>query len=152
MILGYDVDGQKDILGLWLSESESKHQWMQIFDEIKARGVEDVFFISMDGVSGLEQGAKAVFPDVVVQRCIVHLERNVAKLMTDRRRKAMALKVLKSVFREEDPTFVRAAYHAAIDAIEKLNPKAAELLGIANYQTLDAQLKRLGVKWKKQQP
>ena len=42
MILGYDIDGQKDILGLWLSESESKHQWMQIFDEIKKRGVEDV--------------------------------------------------------------------------------------------------------------
>lgn len=45
MILGYDVDGQKDILGLWLSESESKHQWMQIFDEIKSRGVEDVLFV-----------------------------------------------------------------------------------------------------------
>lgn len=45
VILGYDVDGQKDILGLWLSESESKHQWMQIFDEIKNRGVEDVLFL-----------------------------------------------------------------------------------------------------------
>lgn len=45
VILGYDVDGQKDIPGLWLSESESKHQWMQIFDEIKSRGVEDVLFI-----------------------------------------------------------------------------------------------------------
>ena len=50
VILGYDVDGVKDILGLWISESEGKHQWMQIFDEIKARGVEDVLFISMDGV------------------------------------------------------------------------------------------------------
>ena len=58
VILGYDVDGVKDILGLWISESEGKHQWMQIFDEIKARGVEDVLFISMDGVSGLEEGAK----------------------------------------------------------------------------------------------
>ena len=56
VILGYDVDGVKDILGLWISESEGKHQWMQIFDEIKARGVEDVLFISMDGVSGLEEG------------------------------------------------------------------------------------------------
>lgn len=46
---------------------------MQIFDEIKARGVEDIFFISMDGVSGLEQGAKSIFPNVIVQRCIVHL-------------------------------------------------------------------------------
>lgn len=63
-ILGYDTDGEKDILGLWLNESESKHTWMQIFDELKTRGVEDVLFISMDGVSGLEEGAKAIFKDV----------------------------------------------------------------------------------------
>ena len=44
-ILGYDTNGEKDILGLWLNESESKHTWMQIFDELKARGVEDVLFI-----------------------------------------------------------------------------------------------------------
>lgn len=76
VILGYDLKGQKDILGIWLSESESKNYWMQIFDDIKARGVEDIFFISMDGVSGLEAGAKAIFPNVIVQRCIVHLIRN----------------------------------------------------------------------------
>lgn len=75
-ILGYDLNGYKDILGIWLSESESKNYWMQIFDEIKKRGVEDIFFISMDGVSGLEDGAKAIFPKVIVQRCIVHLIRN----------------------------------------------------------------------------
>lgn len=78
-ILGYDVNGRKDILGLWLNESESKHTWMQIFDEIKQRGVEDIFFISMDGVSGLEDGAKEIFKGVVVQRCIVHLIRNSLK-------------------------------------------------------------------------
>ena len=78
-ILGYDIDGHKDILGIWLNETESKHLWMQIFDEIKSRGVEDIFFISMDGVSGLEQGAKEIFKGVVVQRCIVHLIRNSLK-------------------------------------------------------------------------
>ena len=76
VILGYDANGIKDILGLWLSETEGKHNWMQIFDELKSRGVEDVLFISMDGVSGLEEGARAIFPEVVVQRCIVHLIRN----------------------------------------------------------------------------
>ena len=78
-ILGYDLNGHKDILGLWLSESESKNYWMQIFDELKARGIEDVFFMSMDGVSGLEEGAKAIFPKIIVQRCIVHLIRNSIK-------------------------------------------------------------------------
>lgn len=76
VILGYDVNGIKDILGLWIGEAEGKHYWMQIFDEIKARGVEDVLFISMDGVSGLEEGARFIFKDAVVQRCIVHLIRN----------------------------------------------------------------------------
>ena len=76
VILGYDVNGVKDILGLWIGEAEGKHYWMQIFDEIKARGVEDVLFISMDGVSGLEEGARSIFKDAVVQRCIVHLIRN----------------------------------------------------------------------------
>lgn len=78
-ILGYDLTGRKEILGLWLNPTESKNYWMQVFDEIKARGVEDVFFISMDGVSGLEDGAKAIFPKVIVQRCIVHLIRNSIK-------------------------------------------------------------------------
>lgn len=79
VILGYDHEGKKEILGLWLSPTESKNQWMQIFDELKTRGIEDVFFISMDGVTGLEAGAKAIFPNVVVQRCIVHLIRNSIK-------------------------------------------------------------------------
>ncbi|MBO4808881.1 MAG: IS256 family transposase [Lachnospiraceae bacterium] len=79
VILGYDLEGKKDILGLWIGEAEGKHYWMQIFDEIKNRGVEDVLFISMDGVSGLEEGAKSIFKDAVVQRCIVHLIRNSIK-------------------------------------------------------------------------
>jgi len=88
VILGYDVNGIKDILGIWIGEAEGKHYWMQIFDEIKSRGVEDVAFISMDGVSGLEEGAKSIFKDVVVQRCIVHLIRNSIKYVPSKEYKA----------------------------------------------------------------
>lgn len=88
VILGYDLNGEKDILGLWISDTEGKHNWMQIFDELKARGLEDVVFISMDGVSGLEEGAKSIFPDVVVQRCIVHLIRNSIKYVPSKDYKA----------------------------------------------------------------
>lgn len=88
VILGYDVDGIKDIMGIWIGESEGKHYWMQIFDEIKSRGVEDVLFISMDGVSGLEEGARSIFKDVVVQRCIVHLIRNSIKYIPSKDYKA----------------------------------------------------------------
>ena len=79
VILGYDLDGKKDILGLWIGDAEGKHYWMQIFDELKGRGVEDVIFICMDGVSGLEEGARSIFKDAVTQRCIVHLIRNSIK-------------------------------------------------------------------------
>ncbi len=88
VILGYDINGIKDILGIWIGEAEGKHYWMQIFDEIKSRGVEDVLFISMDGVSGLEEGAKSIFKDVVVQRCIVHLIRNSIKYIPSKDYKA----------------------------------------------------------------
>ena len=96
-ILGYDINGFKDILGLWLNETESKHVWMQIFDEIKGRGVEDILFISMDGVSGLEEGAKSIFPNVVVQRCIVHLIRNSIKYIPSKDYKAFT-SALKKVY------------------------------------------------------
>ena len=66
----------KEILGFWINETEGKSTWMKIFDELRARGVKDVIFMCMDGVTGLEEGAKVVFPDVVVQRCMVHLMRN----------------------------------------------------------------------------
>ena len=88
VILGYDIDGIKDVLGIWIGDSEGKHYWMQIFDEIKGRGVEDVLFISMDGVSGLEEGARSIFKDVVVQRCIVHLIRNSIKYIPSKDYKA----------------------------------------------------------------
>lgn len=95
VILGYDVNGIKDILGIWIGESEGKHYWMQIFDEIKARGVEDILFISMDGVSGLEEGAKSIFKDAVVQRCIVHLIRNSIKYIPSKDYKAYTTQLKK---------------------------------------------------------
>ena len=95
VILGYNVNGIKDILGRWISESEGKHNWMQIFDELKTRGVEDVLFISMDGVSGLEDGAKSIFKDVVVQRCIVHLIRNSIKYVPSKDYKAFTAQLKK---------------------------------------------------------
>lgn len=95
VILGYDVNGVKDILGLWIGDAEGKHHWMQIFDEIKGRGVEDVLFISMDGVSGLEEGARSIFKDVAVQRCIVHLIRNSVKYIPSKDYKAFTAQLKK---------------------------------------------------------
>ena len=95
VILGYDLNGGKDVLGLWMGDTESKHRWMQIFDEIKSRGVQDIGFISMDGVSGLEDGAKAIFKNVVVQRCMVHLIRNSLKYVPSKDYKAFTAQLRK---------------------------------------------------------
>lgn len=95
VVLGYDVNGIKDILGIWIGDAEGKHYWMQIFDEIKARGVEDILFISMDGVSGLEEGAKSIFKNVIVQRCIVHLIRNSIKYIPSKDYKAYTAQLKK---------------------------------------------------------
>jgi putative transposase len=127
-ILGYTMEGNKDILGLWLNETESKHKWMQIFDEMKARGVEDIFFISMDGVSGLEEGARSIFPDVIVQRCIVHLIRNSIKYVPSKDYKAFtsslrkvygaqSLKASQSAFESFKQRW--SAYPGAIDVWER---------------------------------
>lgn len=87
VVLAYDLSGKKDILGLWIDEKESTNQWLKIFDELKTRGVEDVLFISMDGLSGLEEGARTIFPDAIIQRCIVHLIRNSVKYIPSKKRK-----------------------------------------------------------------
>lgn len=75
-IVAYDLEGRKDVLGLWMQESEGAHHWMGVFDELRQRGVEDVLFVSMDGVPGLEEGPRSVFPGAVAQRCVVHMVRN----------------------------------------------------------------------------
>ena len=95
VIPGYDVNGAKDIPGIRIGEAGGKHYRMQIFDEIKSRGVEDVLFISMDGVSGLEEGAKSIFKDVVVQRCIVRLIRNSVKYIPSKEYKAFTAQLKK---------------------------------------------------------
>ena len=88
VILGIDAEGFKEVLGLYISPTESKSTWMKIFDSIKARGVEDILFLSMDVVSGLEEGVHSIFPQTVVQRCIVHLIRNSTKYIPSKLLKA----------------------------------------------------------------
>ena len=136
VILGYDLEGKKDILGLWIGETEGKHYWMQIFDEIKNRGVEDVLFISMDGVSGLEEGAKSIFKDAVVQRCIVHLIRNSIKYVPSKDYKKYTAHLKKvygaSSLKTAEAEFERfkqawSQYKGAVDVWEKHWAHVAQL-------------------------
>ena len=75
--LGIDAQGIKDILGIWIDTTESASKWCEIFDELKDRGVEEIFFVSMDGLTGLPEAVEKIFPQAIVQRCIVHITRNI---------------------------------------------------------------------------
>jgi len=97
-ILAYDLKGHKDILGTWIGDgAESAHFWLDIFDQIKSRGVEDIFIMSMDGLTGLQKGVETVFPNTVVQRCIVHLIRNAIQFVPSKDYKEFT-KDLKTVY------------------------------------------------------
>lgn len=77
VVLGIDTKGIKDVLGIWIDTTESASKWSEIFEELKYRGIEDIFFVSMDGLTGLPAAVEAIFPQAIMQRCIVHITRNI---------------------------------------------------------------------------
>lgn len=79
--LGVDVNGVKDVLGIWIDNTESATKWCEIFEELKMRGIEDIFFVSMDGLTGLTNSIEKVFPQAITQRCIVHIVRNIYSIL-----------------------------------------------------------------------
>ena len=87
-IIGINTDGVKDCLGFWINDKEGAHFWLSIFDELKARGVKKLGFVSTDGLGGLEEGIKSVYPGAIVQRCMVHLVRNSIKYIPSKHYKA----------------------------------------------------------------
>ena len=84
------MDGEKELLGLWLSESEGAKFWLSVFTELKNRGVTDCFIACVDGLKGLPEAVEAVFPKTQVQLCIVHKVRNSLKYVSWKERKAAA--------------------------------------------------------------
>ena len=75
-VLGIDTDGKKDILGIWISESESASFWMTVFNELKNRGVKDILIACHDNLAGLTNAINTAFPKAENQLCIIHMIRN----------------------------------------------------------------------------
>jgi putative transposase len=88
--LGITVDGEKELLGLWLSETEGAKCWLSVFTDLKNRGVEDGFIACVDGLKGLPEAIEAVFPQTQGQLCIVHKVRNSLKYVPWKERKTVA--------------------------------------------------------------
>jgi putative transposase len=90
LALGVDMDGHKDVLGLWLDKNEGAKFWLNVFTELKNRGVNDILIACVDGLKGLPEAIEAVFPETEVQLCIVHMVRNSLKFVSYKDRKKMA--------------------------------------------------------------
>lgn len=80
VIIGVDVYGYKEILGLWIDGSESGSFWSNVFEDLKERGVNDILYMSSDGIAGFKGSLERVFPKTQSQRCVVHLVRNIYSL------------------------------------------------------------------------
>ena len=81
VVLGVDTIGIKDVLGIWIDTTESATKWAEIFEELKTRGVDDIFFVSMDGLTGLPDAIEKIYPNAIMQRCIVHIDRNIYRIV-----------------------------------------------------------------------
>lgn len=109
--LGVRPDGTKEILGLWIEQNEGAKFWLKVVNELKNRGVEDILIAVVDGLKGFPEAIQAVFPDTVVQNCIVHLIRNSLAFVSWKDRKAVAT-ALKEIYRAVDADAGAAALAA----------------------------------------
>jgi len=90
LAIGVLPDGTRDVLGLWIEQTEGAKFWLKVFNDLRNRGVEDVLIAVVDGLKGFPEAIESVFPKTTVQTCIVHLLRNSLELASYKDRKALA--------------------------------------------------------------
>jgi transposase-like protein len=90
LALGINLEGQKELLGLWLAETEGAKFWLSVLTELQQRGVQDIFIAAVDGLSGFPEAINTVYPQSKIQLCIVHMVRNSLKFVSWKDRKAVA--------------------------------------------------------------
>jgi putative transposase len=90
LALGIDLAGQKQLLGMWIAQTEGAKFWLQVVTELKNRGVTDIFIACVDGLKGFPEAIEAVYPKTAVQLCIVHLVRYSLNFVSWKLRKEVA--------------------------------------------------------------
>ena len=111
LALGVQADGTKDILGIWIETTEGAKFWLRVMNELKNRGVEDVLIAVVDGLKGFPEAINAVFPQAIVQTCIVHLIRHSLEFVSWKDRKPV-VPALRMIYRATDAEAGRAALEA----------------------------------------
>jgi putative transposase len=114
-VLGIDIDGKKDILGIWISENESASFWTTVFNEMKNRGVKDILIACHDNLSGFSNALGTVFPKTENQLCIIHMIRNSTK--------HVSYKDIKPVMADLKKVYGAVSEEAAMYALEEFKDK-----------------------------
>lgn len=114
-LLGLTVDGQKEILGIYLSENESASYWLSVLTELQSRGLQDILIACIDGLSGFPEAIASLYPKTEIQLCIIHQIRNSMRYVASKNQKAF-MKDLKMVYRA-------CSKKSAEDALDKLDEK-----------------------------
>jgi len=114
-LLALNLEGKKEILGLYLSENEGANYWLGILTELQNRGVEDILIACVDGLTGFPEAINAVFPDAEVQLCIIHQIRNSMKYVASKNQKAFMADL--------KPVYKAATLSAAESALDDLEAK-----------------------------
>ena len=139
VMLGINKDGFKDVLGIWINETESAYFWTTVFEEIHSRGVEDILFVSMDGLAGLPEAIEKVFPKTITQRCIVHIVRNIYSIL-DKKKAKQIIADFKQIYTASNINFAKLAYENFlikykdnIKLIKKVNDLIYHVFSIFDY-------------------
>lgn len=132
--IGVDLDGIKDVLGIWIGENESSKFWLSVINEIKNRGTKDILIASVDGLNGFPEAIKAVYPDTEIQRCILHQIRNSTRFIS--------YKDIKSFMADLKKIYKAATEESAVSALEDLGDKWAKKypLSVKSWKTNWAEL------------
>src|SRR6201989_2401780 len=99
--LGIRPDGTKEILGIWIEQTEGAKFWLRVMSELKTRGIGDILIAVVDGLKGFPEAINAVFPQTVIQTCIVHLIRHSLDFVSWKDRK-LVIPALKAIYRAKD--------------------------------------------------
>lgn len=111
VVLGIDMEGKQDILGLNVVEKESAASWMAILENLRNRGVKDILFLCSDNLTGLDRAVEAIYPDSVHQICIVHQIRNSLKYVSYKDRKPIVADI-KGIYRADNEEMAKEAFEA----------------------------------------
>ena len=120
--IGIDLEGKKDVLGMWVGENESAKYWATVLNSLKNRGVDDIFIACTDNLTGFSAAIDAVYPKTEIQNCIIHQLRNSSKYVSYKDIKAL-MADLKAVYAAVDETSAIGALEAFAERWDKKYPK-----------------------------